>query len=840
MQPAYLLLPIGIGSIILYLFTLLLSKLSIIKLVTHRKIWNILLLVTFIITAILGLILAVQVNYKLELPYLKQILTYHVDFGIGMSMITVFHFLWHWNYYRKMLIMNKLFLKKEQNKETTNVVQPDTTASLISKKIWIIALLLGFTSMLTQIILLREFLIIFNGNELIIGIILTSWMVLTGIGAMLGRYIKSYYYTIKPLLYAIILIGTIPLMLVYLMNILKNIVFEPGMAVGILKIAMSIIIILLPFCLLTGYLFTYIATLFSVGSGNKNIDKTYAYESIGSIIAGVGFSFLMANTLNTFQVLGIIFFINLVTGSLLLKAKFISKAILVVISSFILVLFFITSIDKKVRQHLFINQDLVYLKDSPYGNISVTTYGDQLNFYENNVLLFSTENVIANEEAVHYAMIQHPKPKNVLLISGGISGITNEILKYDIENLDYVELNPWLFKIGKKYTTTLNNPKIKTIKDDARAFVKKTKSKYDVVIINLPEPLTAQINRYYTIEFYEDLKQILNHNGLITFSLPSTVNYLNDEAIKTNSIIYKTVKSVFNYVLIFPGEKNYFIASDNELELNIIDKFQLRNIDNAYVNQYYLDYFTIEQHSAYILSSIDLSVKINRDFFPVSYLRQIIFWFSQFKSLRIVFYPFLLLVTILLILFFTRAHPVNSGMFTAGYVGSSIEIILLFSFQVVCGYIYQAIGAFFAVFMAGLAMGSFLRKRIITNPVFWHVYIIQGILLVLIFITFPSVFLLKMLSLNNGVVYLVCFVLLFLVSFVVGTFFSLASVIQKEQPKIVAAKIYSSDLVGSAFGALLTSTVLIPLTGIYTTIIITAGLSLFYLAIAFLKRKNGM
>ena len=41
-----------------------------------------------------------------------------------------------------------------------------------------------------------------------------------------------------------------------------------------------------------------------------------------------------------------------------------------------------------------------------------------MNFYENNMLLFSTNDVVASEEAVHYAMVQHDTPRSVLLISG--------------------------------------------------------------------------------------------------------------------------------------------------------------------------------------------------------------------------------------------------------------------------------------------------------------------------------------------------------------------------------------------------------------------------------------
>ena len=50
---------------------------------------------------------------------------------------------------------------------------------------------LGFTSTFTQIYLIREFLTVLYGNELVIGIVLACWMLLTGAGAYLGRFFKK-------------------------------------------------------------------------------------------------------------------------------------------------------------------------------------------------------------------------------------------------------------------------------------------------------------------------------------------------------------------------------------------------------------------------------------------------------------------------------------------------------------------------------------------------------------------------------------------------------------------------------------------------------------------------
>ncbi len=834
----YLLFPIVIITLILYLATFSLSKLAVIKTVSHRKIWNVLLLVTFLTTALLGLTLVIQVNYKIKIPFLRQLLTLHVDFGIAMTMIAVFHFLWHWSYYMSLFKKRKTGTEQRASTDFQHIEDAGDSTGSSEKSYRIQALLLGFTTIITQIVLLREFLLLFNGNELVIGIILANWMIITATGAYLGRFVKAGRYDKNFTSFAFIILALIPSVTVFVADFLKNTLFRPGITFGAGKILYSTGIILLPFCLLSGFLFTHIANAYSLSSDKRQIDKTYAYESFGSIIAGVLFSFFLASYLSTFQILAVVFFANFMAFLLTTSMKYSSKTVYSILFLAISALPFIFNIDKITKQFLFINQDLIYLKDTPFGNLAVTDYGDQQNFYENNVLLFATENVIANEEATHYAMIQHNNPKEILLISGGISGITEEILKYKISRLDYVELNPWLIRLGKDFTSAFENPVINIIQEDARLFIRQTTLRYDIIIINIPEPVTAQINRYYTIEFYQNLKEILNTNGIITFSLPSSINYMSDEVIELNSTIYRTISNVFSSVLVFPGEKNHYVASDRQLDYQIADKFAEKGISNKYMNAYYLDNNLIMQRTRQVFSVLNSSAKINRDFFPVSYFKQIKLWISQFKINRYLVYPGLLLLSALFILFVIKSNMANLGMFSAGYTASSMEIIILIAFQVIYGYIYLAMGVFFASFMAGLALGTLFCKKIIHGMDLSTLLVLQLVIGIVTMLSIPLLYMMKEHAANHILVYFICFSLLFAIAFLVGGYFSVASVIQTENTRAVAAKVYSTDLLGSAAGALLTAVILIPRFGLYTTVIITAGLSFVTMFFIFIKARK--
>ncbi len=842
MNSPYLIYPIGVLLLILYLVTLSLSRLSFIKLATHRKIWNVMLLLAFFGTAVIGLILAIQVNYKLRIPFIKQLLTIHVDFGIGMTAIAVFHFLWHWNYY--MNILKKKNQKKKSGQEYTEPVEEvagESEKPVSLKFIDVLPLfVLGFTAILSQIVLLREFLLVFGGNELVCGLVLANWMILTGTGAFIGRISRRAGYNGNFVFYALILLGLIPPVTVFLINNFKNIVFEPGIAIGLFQILYSTLIILLPFCFLSGFLFTWLATRLSLNMKTNLIEKAYAFESIGSIIGGGLFSFVLVYFLTTYQVLGVLLSVNVLAGFLLLSRLRLNayRIILLLLSLAMVTVFFITDFDYFSKKALFRNQKLIFLKDTPYGNLAITSSGDQKNFYENNILLFNTYNTIANEEAVHYAMVQHHNPKSVLLISGGISGITDEILKYNVSKIDYIELNPWIFRIGKQFTESMEDKRIKAIETDARLYLKKSEDKYDIVLINLPEPSTAQINRYYTIEFFSMLKKRLNREAIVSLSLPSTVNYISREAARVNSVIYTTIKQVFREILIIPGEKNFCIISDSPLTVNIGKLIEDKGIDNVYVNSYYLDDNLLRQRGNYILANISHEVDINKDFRPVSYFNQLLFWISQFNINLNVFLVLSIIILFAMALLISRLNPVNLGMFTAGFTASSVEVMLIISFQIIYGYVYQTLGIIITIFMAGLAAGALLRKKFFPSPVKKHYYILQLTLAVYSVILPFIIVSTESLSTFPNLVHIIFFILTFIISLIVGFLFAIATLIQKEAISEISAKVYSVDLLGAALGALIISILLIPLAGIIYTGIILGILNLLCALIIVSGRKK--
>ena len=99
--------PIALGFFLIYAVSFILYKTKKIRVTTHRKIWNVLLLATFLITGIFGLILTIQLDYTLPFTIPFDLLFWHVEAGVAMTLISLFHVGWHFNYYRNLLRRNR-------------------------------------------------------------------------------------------------------------------------------------------------------------------------------------------------------------------------------------------------------------------------------------------------------------------------------------------------------------------------------------------------------------------------------------------------------------------------------------------------------------------------------------------------------------------------------------------------------------------------------------------------------------------------------------------------------------------------------------------------------------
>jgi len=823
MNVAYPLWPIVILVILFYSLSFAFSRIGLVSKANHRKFWNVLLLLTFLVTGLIGLLMVVKINYKLEMPYYEKLVGYHVSFGIGMAIIGFFHFWWNLRYYLQLFNTEKQIVRISEFK---------TENDLDEKRLKLSAFLLGSTSIMAQVVLLREFLSVFSGNELVVGLVLGNWMILTGFGAFLGNSPLRIKTTFPVIVSGLLLLSVFPFFTAFLINFLKNIVFPVGALIGVFQIFFGSFLLLIPFCLVSGFIFTFIAKSFSEIRNRNEAGTVYGFESMGSVVGGLLSGLLFISVLSSIESLLMLCLLN---GAILFltglqdKQKRLAWLPLTVAGAAFVVLFF--NPEKHIRSLVYPNQEILVSKDSPLGNIVITRREKMWSVYNNSVLLFDSENFMLNEEAVHFAMLQHRNPEKILLVSGGLSGQIAELKKYKPALIDYVEDDRWLLAMMKDTLAKMTTKNIRVFANDPLRFIRKTPQKYDVVILNLSGPSTMQANRFFTLEFYRLLKQKLSAGAVLSFGILSPPNYLNQEAVDLNSTLFATLKKVFQNVIILPGEQNYFVASDGPLTCNIAERVLAKEIENRYVNSYYIDDALLKSRSETILAALNSNSEVNRNLKPVSYNQQLAYWLSQFKGN---YWLFGMISAALFLFFFLTGNTAAKTMFVTGFSASGMEILFLFGLQVFFGNIYLLTSFVFAGFMLGLCLGSFFGMQFQEKN-----YLPQTQLLTGIFAAIASVSLFSgaMANLSQAFVYVLFLLATVLIGGLTGFQFAQSGQIRGGSFAEISGKTYSFDLIGSALGALVVSIFLVPRLGIIVTVWVLAGINLVFAALLFLKTK---
>ena len=792
----------GIAAVILYLICHFFYKAGFITLAGHRKIWNTILAVTFLMTAVAGLILALKVTYKWESSFFSDLLKWHVETGIAFSFTGIIHIIWHLKYFGDLLKGNGNFLKDS----ATPAQQPlrwHPAANLF---------FIGFLSSSVQILLMREMLNLAGGYELIAGTFFASWLISSAAGS---------YYAGRSKINDLARINTIfavsPLISAILLVLINRLYLNPGETPSFLISIIYTMLVLFPFCFASG--FTFIKVLNAARAGNiYDSGRSFSIETTGGIAAGIVVTLFSAGIFNTWQIyiLSVTIFILFVAMSFPGKKGRAVPAV-VTITILIILLSVWTDPDRIVRQALLHTIKVSKSDDTPYGNITTGVHGDEEFLYYNHRTLRWKYDVTEREENVHYAMLQHPSPESVLLISGDPASAIPEIMEYSVQRISFVERDPGLIK-------TLVRENIKGIdiliteNADAYQFIKQTKDKFDVVIMVLPPPSTLLLNRYYTKDFFEKVRDKLNDKGVFACSPGSAENYYNYRSASLYSVIYNTLSSVFGHVLPIAGNKLFFLASDGELSTKICSLLREKNIENIYVSSDYLDDELINRKSEEIISILDKNAGINTIRHPVACFHYQ--YYNLTKDLPKVL-PAIIMLVILFVLPLFMVKPRNFPMYAAAASLAGYEILTLVAIQSIAGNIFHLTGLVLAVLMTGLALGSWMKQ------VFYNKRQVMTVMLLMLAFYLAAAFLFSRIissSGNQGAAVFILLLISLIPSFMAGLLFRLLAERNGEKPDPTG--VYGSDLAGSALGFIAVSGILLPLAGTTGTLMTLSALIL--------------
>lgn len=666
----------------------------------------------------------------------------------------------------------------------------------------LVVIIMGFSSSLLQIISLRQLLTVFSGNELDIGITLAVWLTTVGIGSYTGYRLR----TAGALAVSFILVGLLAQLTVLSASLIRPALsLEFGETVPLGSTFFSTVLTLAPLCFLLGVQFPLAVSY--MGSTSK----TYSLEAAGAFIGGLAFTLAFSGRLDSYALATAVSVINIGAAFYLAGRKSLLALLLVPL------LLYSGMLQADRLQLKAFTQ--IEKTESRYGEIAVLRMQDQTYVYASGKFQFSYPDPQAEELHAHIPATAHHLPRRMLVI-GGSPGLLREYLKHPADRIDFVEIDPEMIAVTMRLLNpddrvTLRDRRLSFIIEDARKFVKSSApASYDLIVLHLPEPSSANINRFYTLEFFREAKQIMHKDGILALSLPTASGYIGRKMQVANGSIYASARAVFSSVAVSSEEYGYIFASGSPLDVSPVTlarRFADRAIQTrSFYPGIFSDAFsplkvrTVQDR----LSSIS---SVNSDARPVSYLYSLMLWADMHGASLLghllglrgseASSVFLVLLMIIMAIGWRWKKAVSVSLFTTGYSAMAFSMVIILSYQASFGYVYEMIGLLTSFFMIGMASGA-LTAQWMQRPMRW-LQSLEGAWIVL--------FLLPPLLFTHEVSF---YILNTFCGILTGMQFSAANIfIMGRDTARTAGRLYAMELSGSFAGALLTSLLLMPLFG---------------------------
>lgn len=743
------------------------------------------------------------------------------------------------------------------------------------KKIFFLSFfVLGFFSLVAQVVVIRELAISFYGNEFFVGWVLFAWLFWTSAGSFLQRrFFRSPGRTFTDLWICHAVAAVVFFSSLLLIRSGKLVLGVPAGAVpDLIPSLVFSFVALAPLCLLLGFQFAFAVRCWLLGNLGEApprvTSRAYLMEVLGFIAGGILFSYFFV-FMNEFHIAGILAGANLLVACVLFYFSYpqrrLFRRIFIAGGVFLLMGLFMKggSLQQQTMQWLFPNEKLMDFENTVHGNLAVTQIGQQYNFYQNGILLGAGEEKLASEYLVHFPMLFHRAPKKILLLGTGFNGALREILKYGPEQVVDVELDPRQIEVAKKYISpnlrqTLEDKRVRIWTGDSRSFLRDSRELFDVVILNAPNPSTVLLNRQYTAEFFKKIQACLVPGGIVALRLTFAANYVPPELEALAASVYKTLKRSFPNVRVLPEDTLYMMASMAPLVEDpavLVLRLETRGLKNDFVTPAYLQYRMTNDRVRQVAALLEKNKRawLNKDLRPRGYYYDFLYWISSFnprisKMLSWPLYmpfPFLFGLVILVIFLgsmFLRGRFLSAAaMSTGGFSLMTAEILLIYIFQIFYGNVYYKIAWIITAFMIGMGGGTWFSNRKSSNEPrsvlgLLHVAV-AGYFLLLTFLGWlltrgffsiagwGEVFFLVGASGIGGLIG---------IEFPLANHFFLA---ESATQKRSTGMIYAADLFGSCLGALLTAAFLIPVWGVYRILLLLAGMNVA-MALLLLFRKN--
>jgi len=739
----------------------------------------------------------------------------------------------------------------------------------------LVFLTLGGYSLLVQVVLLRESFSLFTGNELSVAVQLGLWLCFTAMGGAAGTLMSQRAVGVLLVLlpaaglWAPVAIRILPLMLVVQVG------RDPSLGWAFLCLAAA----QFPLNFLAGALFPVACRWFAGANEATSIGRFYMVEALGAAAAGSAFTFLLAgHATGVAVVVWASAGVALVAVVALWRRTRWARVCTVGVGFGLITLCAWGRFPEVLDEHWWRlrhpGEIRVAGAETRYQRIDVGLRDGQHTVYCNGAVTATIEDVdeVAGAHGptgggyrtADLYLSFHADPRRVLVIGNAEPGLIARVLEYPIKAATYVLLDPGLLDItcalaGRR---VWDDARLTVAPGDGRRYLSETTDAFDLILLDLPPPISAAGNRFFTVQAFQTARGRLADGGLLIFQLPSSACYLAGQTQTLIASIRGALIEAFGpTTALFAAESMVFVAGlQNEHPTldALAARFAARDVPLALASgrvveeparkelvftALYGPQFNKFRQNQQMAELDETQAPANDDRRPIAYLVNLRRWVREMgapatlvdslsKSAEAVVdfltKAWLLCVpacVVLVVVVGFAARKSVSGVraalggavLTSGAAGMLGELAIVFLYQNTFGQIYRAMGALFAMYMLGLVAGSAVttgRGRSQRHRALWLVAS-RGLMLLTCMIA---------LALSAFPYEPALFAGIFIYTFALGMEYPLANRIYREDTggKRAAGILHSMDHLGAALATFLGGTVVLPLAGAHSTLIAVA------------------
>lgn len=611
---------------------------------------------------------------------------------------------------------------------------------------------LGVMTLTAQFAFTREILVLATGNEVTLAVVIATWMVWIGAGAAAGRCLAGkagLAWWERAGAWILALMGCmVPVILVLLRMTAGGIGAVPGGYLSLQDLLGMTALALFPVCFPAGMLFPCACAAWAGSSAGRGARAVYAAESLGSFAGGALATFGLAQWANGLQVALFASAAGLVGAAVAAQGvsrRFLAGFALVVLGAAVW-----PGLPDKVDGWTLAKRwerlgvtgagraQLVASRDTRYQHLALVVSGGQYTLYADGQVAYSFPDPHGYEYTVHRILAQKPEARDVMVLGGNPAGEIPVLLQYPLRKLVRVELDPAADALIREadpgvLSVAAGDPRFKTLYLDGCRYLKGARETYDVILVRMPEPVTAGINRFYTREFYADAARLLAPGGFLYTSIEASER-LEEDALRVAAPVYKALKAVFPYVRVTAGSPMGFFAARDPSVLTL-DPGELEKRWNSVrpgARFFQPAYFHVDDtlesgRVAEVERKLGAApVAVNSLESPVSCFQMLILW-SRYSGSRLeswmrgiggmpVWKPgavlLLLFLAVLLLVGGRRDRGARLAaclvMGCAGFMAVALEFAWLYVLQGLYGYVYSQVGFVMGLFMLGVVTGAWL------------------------------------------------------------------------------------------------------------------------------------